>query len=256
MPLICIASWIGNQLLFQRFLKTLYIRPDDFDAEYFKALIAAASLKKPIEFDNYPSLASLNSTANIPARIHFIWFRDLYNAHLDISAIPHDGSNTPALCRKYNPDFDIHVWNATEARTLLEEQYPWFLPTYDGYKHPIQRVDAFKYFVLWHYGGVYMDLDVSCRRSLIPLLQYPAWFPEASPTGVNNDLMAARVRHPIIGKMTRTLMLRDKNLLLPYLTIFWKTGPRFTSDVLRMWWNEYTGAHYYRKGTSKKDNGE
>lgn len=254
-PLVYAGYLIRNQVLFQRFLKSLYITFEDFNDEYSKALIAAASEKKPIEFDDYPSLDTLNSTSNIPPKIHFIWFKDLYNAHLDVSEIPHVGSKAPDLCRESNPSFDIHIWNATEAHALLEEHYSWFFPTYDGYKYPIQRVDAFKYFVLWHHGGIYMDLDISCRRSLIPLLDYPAWFPEASPLGVNNDLMASRGGHPVIGKMTKTLKSRDKNLLFPYLTIFWTTGPQFTSDVLHTWWNGYTGKHY-EKGTNKKDQGE
>lgn len=38
-------------------------------------------------------------------------------------------------------------------------RYPWFLDTFDGYPFPIQRADAIRYFVLAHYGGVYLDLD-------------------------------------------------------------------------------------------------
>lgn len=35
--------------------------------------------------------------------------------------------------------------------------------TYDGYRYPVQRVDAVRYFIMLHYGGIYMDLDnVGC----------------------------------------------------------------------------------------------
>jgi hypothetical protein len=33
------------------------------------------------------------------------------------------------------------------------------LKTYDGYRFPVQRVDAVRYFLLLHYGGIYLDLD-------------------------------------------------------------------------------------------------
>ena len=36
--------------------------------------------------------------------------------------------------------------------------------------------------------------------------------------------------------MIHALKRRDKNLLFPYLTIFWSTGPQFTSDILKSWW--------------------
>jgi inositol phosphorylceramide mannosyltransferase catalytic subunit len=68
-------------------------------------------------------------------------------------------------------------------------------------------------------------------------------------TGVNNDLMAARRNHPLLGKMTKSLERRNKNLLFPYLTIFWATGPQFTSDVLKEYWLEQRIG--YRAGENK-----
>jgi mannosyltransferase OCH1-like enzyme len=43
--------------------------------------------------------------------------------------------------------------------TLTVARYPWFLETFDGYVYPIQRADAIRYFVLHHFGGIYIDLD-------------------------------------------------------------------------------------------------
>ncbi|SMQ55431.1 unnamed protein product [Zymoseptoria tritici ST99CH_3D7] len=82
-----------------------------------------------------------------------------------------------------------------------------------------------------------MDLDIACRRPLDPLLEFPAWFPEASPLGVNNDLMASRAGHPVVELMIRNLEPRSRwNFLFPYVTIFWTTGPQFTGDMLFKWW--------------------
>lgn len=45
------------------------------------------------------------------------------------------------------------------AYKLLKHRYPWFLEDWDGYEFPIQRADAIRYFILAHYGGIYIDLD-------------------------------------------------------------------------------------------------
>lgn len=45
-------------------------------------------------------------------------------------------------------------------------EYPWFLETFDTYRFPIQRADAIRYFILAHYGGVYIDLDDVREKSL------------------------------------------------------------------------------------------
>jgi mannosyltransferase OCH1-like enzyme len=232
-----------SQIVYEHSLNSAAITFDHFPSDYTEALKAAQRENKNPEY-NWPKLTDPGPAAQktIPPIIHFIWFPNLYHDHLDVSQIPSVGSQAPELCREHNPDFQVNVWNASAARALLEEHYGWFLPRYDAYKHPIQRVDAFKYFVLWHYGGVYMDLDIACRRPLNPLLPFPAWYPKASPFGVNNDLMATRARHPLTGMMLEELAPRDKDYFFPYLTIFWSTGPQFVSDVLRSWASKHTGA--------------
>jgi mannosyltransferase OCH1-like enzyme len=45
------------------------------------------------------------------------------------------------------------------SRVFIEDEYPWFLPTYDNYKFPIQRIDVLRYFLLRRYGGLYIDMD-------------------------------------------------------------------------------------------------
>lgn len=231
-----IGCLVRDQALYERWLHSLGITWKDFPRGYAQALWESVEEDRTFEYDNYPPLP--DTPDKIPPKIHFIWFRNLYDEHLDVSNIPTMGSNAPKLCRKHNPDFEVNIWNKTAARDLIEEHYAWFMPTYDGYKHPIQRVDAFKYFLLYHYGGIYMDLDISCRRPLNQLLEFPAWFPKAQPFGVNNDLMATRAGHPIMGKIVEMLQPRDKNLLFPYVTIFWSTGPQFASDILKTWFHK------------------
>ena len=57
------------------------------------------------------------------------------------------------------PEYTHMLWTDTNGRELIQNHYPWFLETYDGYKHNINRADAARYFILHHYGGIYADLD-------------------------------------------------------------------------------------------------
>jgi mannosyltransferase OCH1-like enzyme len=236
--LIYSLNIVRRQYVFQQFLRARQITANDFPAPYIQVLndSVARGEQPPMDFDyatNFPN-------TKIPRIIHFIWFQNLYPTHDGSpSQIPTHSSHAPALCRKFNPDYEIITWNATSSREFFAAEYSWFLPTYDNYRYPIQRIDALKYFVLYHYGGVYMDLDIACRRPLDPLLNFPAWFPEASPLGVNNDLFAAAPRHPILHRMTLSLEGHNKYWVFPYLTIFWSTGPQFSSDILKEWFEHY-----------------
>jgi hypothetical protein len=53
----------------------------------------------------------------------------------------------------------LQLWTEKASREFIEKEYPWFLQTYDVYRYPVQRVDAVRYFLLLHYGGIYLDLD-------------------------------------------------------------------------------------------------
>lgn len=57
------------------------------------------------------------------------------------------------------------VWSDEDNRALIAEHFNWFLKTYDDYPHWIMRVDAIRPFLLYHYGGIYADLDVECLRT-------------------------------------------------------------------------------------------
>lgn len=221
--LIFVFYFAYDRWRYERLLNSLYITSDDFPADYAEAMKTQPNDGSFYEEYNYAekfNTAALEETV-IPPIIHFIWFANLYEDTKGVTSIPSMGSHAPERCQKVNPDFTVNVWNASAGRNLLEEHYDWFLETYDNYPHPIQRVDAIKYFVLHHYGGFYLDLDITCRRSLTPLRPFPAWVPRASPQGVNNDALAFAKGHEAMDKFLWTLRRRARSLLFPYLTIFW-----------------------------------
>jgi hypothetical protein len=64
-----------------------------------------------------------------------------------------------------------HLWTDSTSRHFVARHYPSFLATFDSYAYPIQRADAIRYFVLHRFGGIYMDLDIGCKRDMAPLLR-------------------------------------------------------------------------------------
>ncbi|KAF1983389.1 glycosyltransferase family 32 protein [Aulographum hederae CBS 113979] len=136
-------------------------------------------------------------------------------------------------CIDLHPEWEYHLWTDKKAREFIAAEYPWFLETFDGYRFPIQRADAIRYFVLAHYGGVYIDLDDGCHRPLDPLLSYPAWVRRTLPTGISNDAMGAIPHHPFFLRVIDALPNYDRSWLLPYITVMASTGPLFLSVIWR-----------------------
>lgn len=51
------------------------------------------------------------------------------------------------------------LWTDEKSREFIATEYPWFLETFDSYPYPIMRADSIRYFVLAHFGGIYVDMD-------------------------------------------------------------------------------------------------
>ncbi|KAJ7684065.1 nucleotide-diphospho-sugar transferase [Mycena rosella] len=121
------------------------------------------------------------------------------------------------------------LWTDESSREFIARHYPWFLNTFDDYSYAILRADAIRYFVLYHYGGIYLDLDIGCLRPLDPLLVYPVILPKTIPVGVSNDLMFAQKHHPFLAQTIHNLATFDHSWVLNYPTVMFSTGPMFLS---------------------------
>ena len=185
----------------------------------------------------HPSeIPAINSNLNssLPQLIPKIIHQTYINA-----SIPERWRLAQESCIKLHPDYEYKFWSDEDSHTFIGKEYPWFLETFERYPHNIQRADAIRYFILAHYGGVYIDLDNGCRRRLDPLLSFPAWLHLTKPTGISNDGMAATPRHPFFLYVIDQLQVYNRQWVLPYITIMSSTGPLFLSVV----WKKYMQLH-------------
>jgi mannosyltransferase OCH1-like enzyme len=146
-------------------------------------------------------------------------------------------------CQILHPNYTHYFWTDESSRELIKTDFEWFLPTYDSYPFTIQRVDAARYFFLWKFGGVYIDMDVSCRSSLDPLLNHSAWLPRTWPYGISNDVMASVPSHPLMVKAALSLYDHNSNYGSKYITVFFTTGPMFLNGILAAWFRAVREGH-------------
>lgn len=154
------------------------------------------------------------------------------------SSVPSMWRDAQQSCIDLHPKEDgweYKLWTDAMSRDFIENEYPWFLETFDNYDWPIQRADSIRYFVLAYYGGIYIDLDDGCNRRLDPLLSYPAWVRRTVPTGISNDAMGAVPRHPFFLRVIDSLPKYNRKWVLPYISVMASTGPLFLSIIWRHW---------------------
>lgn len=148
------------------------------------------------------------------------------------------------------------LWTDETSRVFVATHYPSFLHMFDSYKYPIQRADAIRYFILDHFGGIYMDLDIGCRRRMDSLLQgdwevilpitkpvrsWPVCYLRANlcQVGVSNDLILSSKGSAFMADTVHALTAWNHEWFTNYPTVMFSTGPMFLSGQYAI----YSSAH-------------
>jgi mannosyltransferase OCH1-like enzyme len=128
----------------------------------------------------------------IPARIFQTW----KNKHI----LPPMFLRCSQSFRQLNPGFLYECWDDADNQHFIYQNFPWFAGIFNAYPAEIYRVDAVRYFYLYLFGGIYVDMDTECLKPLDSLTQYSgvvlgrmgrdADFPHAIP----NAIMASSPR--------------------------------------------------------------
>lgn len=180
-----------------------------------------------------PNSSRVNNGAHlIPKIIHQTY------KNSSIPAVWQEAQQSCLDLHRKEDGWEYKLWTDDIMDDFIAKEYIWFLETYRGYPYPIQRADAIRYFVLAHYGGIYIDLDDGCNRALEPLLAYPAWVRKTVPTGISNDVMGAVPGHPFFRRVIDELQNYDRSWVLSYITVMASTGPLFLSIIWRHYSSE------------------
>jgi len=151
-----------------------------------------------IQFGDLPAMLSLdNRTNHVPRIIH--------QTYRDIDSIPFKWQQASNSCRNINSDYQYKFWSDEEGRRLIEKEFPSLLLTFDSYPYDIQRADVIRLVVLYVYGGIYLDLDIICKKSLDQLLNYQFILPQTTPVGLSNDFIVSQAKHPFLLQVLNNL---------------------------------------------------
>lgn len=129
------------------------------------------------------------------------------------------------------PEYKHMLWTDETGRELIEQHYPWFLETYDGYAHNINRADAARYFILHRYGGIYADLDYEPMMNFydylptnqVGLIESPYYWNE----NIQNSLMTSPKGDPFWSDLF-TILIRNAKLD----DVLVMTGPSLVDNAI------------------------
>lgn len=133
--------------------------------------------------------------------------------------------------KNLHPEFEYKLWDKKKSREFIKKYYNWFLNLYDNYTYNIQRADSIRYFILYHYGGIYSDIDLKPIKSLKPILEKyknkNSILYKSSNSGLlTNDFMISKPKNIFWKKVWNELILNyNYNSLSKHLNVMYTTGP-------------------------------
>ncbi|VXD10557.1 Glycosyltransferase DXD motif-containing protein, involved in Hassallidin biosynthesis [Planktothrix serta PCC 8927] len=164
--------------------------------------------------------------SQIPKIIHQIFFAGA-------AALPQKYLRYHQTVLQHHPDWEHQFWDESKSYQFMEQHYSWFLPVYNSYTYNIQRWDAIRYFILYHYGGFYIDIDIECLKPLNSLLG-DFELVLSRLVGFSNAIMGSIPGHPLWLKVFEELPKRkdnSANKTMPYY-IGYSTGPIMLNDCI------------------------
>lgn len=165
----------------------------------------------------------------IPKIIHQTWKN---------TKIPDKWKEAVESCKEIYKGYKYMLWTDDLMKKFVKKEYPFFYKTYNEYPHTIQRCDAFRFLVIYKYGGIYIDMDVYCKKSITPLLKHDLLLVKsANYDTFTNCFMASVPEHPFIKYCIDKLIDHKDSysLLGNHMHIMCSTGPFFINTMV----NEY-----------------
>ena len=199
------------------------------------------NLEKFITIDNYNiKIEKLNNAINnwdknkdkIPKIIHQIWMDNKNELNIN-----------PYMPEKYsvfsngwgdnNKDYTQIIWNGYEMDKFIRENYNNYYELYKKFPRWIYRCDMFRYIILNKYGGVYLDMDFVCIKSL-PIWQHKViLFSDCKPDivfcGVNNCILVSEPNNIFWINVLNEIDKRFKEN--PDRDLVEITGPNLLNDI-------------------------
>ena len=87
-----------------------------------------------------------------------------------------------------DPTVNMKLFDDEAAESLVRENYPDLLATYQGLAHGVERADLFRYLAIHLDGGIYADCDVEPNACVSKWLKEYEWFEGREGLHINSSV--------------------------------------------------------------------
>jgi mannosyltransferase OCH1-like enzyme len=166
----------------------------------------------------------------IPKIIHQIWFQGIENLNKE----PYLSCFKSILYGIKGTDWKHMIWDQNSIEELIKNNYPQYWNLYNRYEYMILKIDLARYIILYHYGGVYIDMDMEYIKDFYDLI-------EENDTLIVNKTYQGFVNNGVI------LSSQYNNFWIYYINILNKKSPKSIFEPKLFYVERATGPFEFNK---------
>jgi mannosyltransferase OCH1-like enzyme/GR25 family glycosyltransferase involved in LPS biosynthesis len=137
---------------------------------------------------SYSSMPAKEGSLPIPRIIHRIW--------VGSKPMPPEYHYYGETWKAHHPEWEHRLWTDSNLPTVLY--------AFDALQNTTDvrsRADIIRYYLLYEYGGVYVDADFECLKAIDPLLDgLESFASKQDPSTLNIAILGSVPRHPFFHK--------------------------------------------------------
>lgn len=161
--------------------------------------------------------------------------------------IPNSYQPLVSKVKTLNSNSNYIFYDDEQIEIFIKNKYPEYYTIYSKLPYKIQKIDFFRYLIVYHYGGIYLDLDIDLQYSLndmdLSKPNFPIEFEKNSDKILQNQKMSFLIgnygfysprKHPFLKKIIDNLVnnrlttIVNKQDYRKY--IYYTTGPVLVSQ--------------------------
>jgi mannosyltransferase OCH1-like enzyme len=140
---------------------------------------------------------------------------------------------------KLHPDFEYRFYTDEDMDRIVREEAPEYYKAFVALPRMIMKIDMFRYFLMYLYGGLYVDMDYMMVRPF-DLLEREVVLPcsregvRGEVVRIGNCIFASRAGHPFWKVLMDSLFTIDRGEYVADSGVDQAatgTGPGFVTDV-------------------------
>jgi mannosyltransferase OCH1-like enzyme len=138
--------------------------------------------------------------------------------------------------------WEYRFWNKLAIDSFLQSHCSEYILQYQSFPYDVQRWDAIRYLILFHFGGLYVDMDYECIAPLDALLYDSTCcmgleppdnaYNNKKPYIVGNALMASIPKHVYFEKIIENVFSQNNiSHTNKFIQVMETTGPFMTTRI-------------------------